>query len=172
MPKQDKVLKLEEIQESLKGTNGLVLANFKGMSVLELEDLRKKIEKDGGSAKVVKNKLLKKALEGANIGGMEAYLKENTLMVMSQDDILKVLKVVVDYSKTNDKFALKAGYLDGMAFDKQGVIAMSNLPSRKDLLSMVVGNINGVIANFVGTLNGVMTTFIGTVEALEKKKEN
>lgn len=171
MAKQEKIELVESIKGELKDINGLVLADFKGMSVHELEKLRKKVRVDGGKAQIIKNKILSKALAGSNITGMDPYLKSNTIVLSSKDDILKVLKTVTDYSKTNDKFIIKAGYVDGMALDKAGVIEMSKIPSRKELLGMIAGGVNSVITSFVGTLNGVLTSFIGTVEALEKKKE-
>lgn len=169
MPKQEKIQAFEEIKATLDGAAGLVLADFKGLSVASLEGLRKKLTKEGGTAKVVKNTLLRKAMEDLNIKGLEEALKENTMVFSSKTDILNVLKSLADFSKDNEKFVLKGGYLDGQSFDKDGIVAMSKLPSKKELLAQVVGNINGVIANFVGTLNGMMTTFVGTIEALEKK---
>ncbi len=172
MPKQEKIQMVEKIKDNLIGSNGLVLADFKGLTVSELESLRKKVLKEGGSAKVIKNTLLEKAFEASNMNGMDQYLKENTIVFSSKEDILKILKVLVDYSKDHNKFSLKAGYIDGQAFNKDGVIAMSKMPSRKELLSMVAGGINSVISSFIGTLNGVMTAFVGTIEALEKKKQD
>lgn len=170
MPNQQNVQMLKEIQEDLKGSNGVVLADFKGMSVLELSTLRKKVRKDGGISKILKNSLLQIALKENNMGGMDAHLKENTILFSSKEDVLRLLKVLADYAKENEKFKLKAGFVDGTVLDKESVVAMSKMPSRKELLSMIVGNVNGVIANFVGTLNSMITTLVGTVEAIEKKK--
>jgi large subunit ribosomal protein L10 len=170
MPK-DKTQLTEVVKESLNGANGLVLADFKGLTVSEMETLRKKVRKEGGSAKVVKNTLLEKAFESAQIKGMEPYLKDNTIMFYSKNDILAILKSIADYSKDHSKFVLKGGYIDGMAVDKDTVVALSKLPTKKEILSMIVGNISAVVGNLVGTLNSVMTTFVGTLEALEKKKQ-
>jgi large subunit ribosomal protein L10 len=171
MPKQDKTQLTEIVKDSLAGTTGVVLADFKGLTVSEMETLRKKVRKDGGSAKVVKNTLLEKAFESAQMKGLEPYLKDNTIMFYSKGDILTVLKGIADYSKDHSKFVLKGGYIDGLAVDKDTVVALSKLPTKKELLSMIVGNISAVVGNLVGTLNGVMTTFVGTLEALEKKKQ-
>jgi large subunit ribosomal protein L10 len=148
----------------------VVLADFKGMTVLELSTLRKKVRKDGGTSKILKNTLLSIALKENNMPGLDDHLKENTILFSSKEDTLRLLKVLADYAKENDKFKLKAGFVDGSVLDKDAVIAMSKLPSRKELLSMIVGNMSGVISSFVGTLNGIMTTFIGTIEAIEKKQ--
>ncbi len=170
MPSQERIQVVEKIKENLKDINGLILADFKGLTVLELDILRKSILKEGGSSKIMKNTLLKKALEESKITGLDDYLKQNTILFSSKEDILKLLKIVVEYSKNHEKLLLKAGLIDGQAMDKESIIALSKLPSRKELISMVAGGINSVISNFIGTLNGIMTSFVGTVEALEKKK--
>ena len=170
MPNQQNVKSLEKIKENLKSSNGVVLADFKGMTVLELQTLRKKVMKDGGSSKILKNTLLKLALDDSKMPGMDAHLKENTILFSSKDGVLRMLKVLAEYAKENEKDKLQAGFVDGSVLDKDGVIAMSKMPSRKELLSMIAGNVNAVISNFVGTLNSMITTLVGTVEAIEKKK--
>jgi large subunit ribosomal protein L10 len=171
MPNKVNLELVQKIKGDLKGSNGVVLADFKGMTVLELSALRKKVRKDGGSSKILKNTLLRIALNETSMPGMDSHLKENTIVFSSKDDVMRLLKVLADYAKDNEKFKLKAGFVDGSVLDKDSVIAMSKMPSRKELLSMIVGNMSGMISSFVGTLNGIMTTFIGTIEALEKKKQ-
>ena len=172
MPKQIKLDKVSYIKGELENVDGFVLADFKGLNIKELDGLRKDVKKEGGLSKIEKNTLIQKAFEEQKIEGLDDYLKKNTIMFYSKEDALKILKSLVDYSKANKKFIIKGGYYDGKAFDEEGVKALSSLPGKKELLSMVVGSVNGVISSFVGTLNSVMTTFVGTVEALEKKKES
>lgn len=170
MPSPDKIKYVNEIKKEFEDLNGLVLADFKGLSVLEQDELRKQVDKEGGKARVIKNTLLKKAFEGTKIEGMDGFLKNNTIMFTSKDDILSLLKVITEFSKKHEKFLLKCGFLDGKAFDTEGIIAMAKLPSRKELLAQIAGGMNSVIGSFVGVLNGIMTKFLGTIEALETKK--
>jgi len=172
MIKEEKVRVLEDIKNSLKDTDGIVLADFKGMTIQEQEELRKKIEKEGGIAKVIKNTLLKKALDDSRITGMDEFLKNNTIVFISKEDVLKLIKAAAEYSKQNGKLVLKAAYMEGKALDKTGVLAMADLPSRKELLAMIAGGLNSVISKFVGTINSIMIQFVGTIEALEKKKSS
>jgi len=171
MPKQWKVDLVQDMVQQLAQMDGLVVLNFSGVTVKEMEDLRRQIEKNGGQARVMKNRLLQKVLEARNITGMKDYLKGMSLVVYSGEDILSVLKVVTEALKGNEKFALKAGYLDGQVMDASGVTEMSKVPSRKELLAMIAGGLNGVIGSFAGALNSILTTFVGTIEALEKKQE-
>ncbi|MFN4216078.1 MAG: 50S ribosomal protein L10 [Brevinematales bacterium] len=171
MPKQWKVDLVQDMVERLSKMDGLVVLNFSGVTVQEMEELRRQIEKNGGRAKVMKNRLLQKVLEARHITGMKEYLKGMSLVVYADQDILSVLKVVVEAVKGNEKFSLKAGYLDGQVMDANGVTEMSKVPSRKELLAMIAGGLNGVIGSFAGALNSILTTFVGTIEALEKKQE-
>jgi len=171
MPKQWKIDLVENMVQELAQMDGLVVLNFSGVTVKEMEDLRRQIEKNGGKVKVMKNRLLQKVLEARNVTGMKEYLKGMSFVVYSDKDILSILKVVVDAIKDNEKLALKAGYLDGQVMDAHGVKEMSKVPSRKELLAMIAGGINGVVGNFAGALNAILTTFVGTIEALEKKQE-
>jgi len=116
-----------EIASNLKDSSGLVLADFKGLSVHQLETLRKKVEAEGGQAQIIKNTILEKVFEKNNIKGMDSYLKLNTIMFYAKDDVMRILKPLAEYAKENDKFILKGGFLDGQAFDKAGVIEMSKL---------------------------------------------
>lgn len=172
MIKKEKVRVLEDIKSSLKDVDGIVLADFKGMTIQEQDELRNKIEKGGGIAKVIKNKLLKKALDDSKITGLDEFLKNNTIVFISKEDVLKLIKAAAEYSKQNKNFVLKAAYMEGKALDKSGVLAMADLPSKKELLAIITGGLNSVIAKFVGTINSIMTQFVGTVEALEKKKSS
>ncbi len=172
MPNPEKIKYVEAIKEDLKGIDGLVLADFKGLTVLEQDDLRKKVDKEGGSARVIKNTLLKKAFDDSKIEGLNDFLINNTIVFSSKTDIMRLLKIVSDFSRQHDKFTLKGGYLDGRAYDKAGVIVMAQMPSRKELLGQIAGNMYAMVGNVVGVLDAIVTKFVGTVEALEKKKEN
>ncbi len=170
MPSPEKINFVKEIKEDFNGIDGIVLADFKGLSVLEQDELRRKVDKEGGQARVIKNRLLIKALEGSKIDGLNAFLKNNTIVFTSKNDILGLLKVISAFSKNHEKFVLKGGFLDGRSFDREGIMVMAQLPSRKELLAQIAGGLNSMIGNFVGVLNGIMTKFIGTIEAIEKKK--
>lgn len=167
--KEKKQQMLTEVSSYLEKGCGVIMADFKGLTVSEIEEVRRKVESEGGTPKVVKNNILEKAFDANNIKGYENILKNNTLAFFSNDDLIKILKFLVDYSKNNEKLILKGVYFDGKFFEKKDVDVLSKLPSRKELLSMVVGSLQGVISSFVGILNGVLTTFVGTIQAIEDK---
>ena len=160
-----------EINNYFEKGCGVVMADFKGLSVSEIEEVRRRAESEGGIPKVIKNRVFEKVLEANNIKGFENILKNNTIAFFSQKDLLRVLKLLVKYSKENEKFLIKGVYFDGNLFGQNEIMELAKLPSREELLSMVVGNIQGVISNFVGTLNSLITNFVGTIKAIEEKNK-
>ncbi len=171
MLKTDKTLIVEEIKQIIDETDGFALADYKGLTVAEITGLRTKVREQGGSTKVYKNKLLKKAFESKNVSGLDESLKQNTLIVYSKDDFMVSLKAMAEFAKGNENLRMKGGYLSGQAFGKEEMLQMSKLPGRKEMLAQVVGGLNSVVSGFVGVLNSMMTTFVGTVEAIEKKNK-
>ncbi|MGC8764610.1 MAG: 50S ribosomal protein L10 [Brevinematia bacterium] len=167
--KEKKKELFSEINTYFENNYGVIMADFKGLSVAELDEIRRKAESEGGIPKVVKNNVFEKVLESKKIEGFENVLKNNTIAFFSRDDLIKVLKLLVKYSKENDKFLIKGVYFDGKLFEQNDVVELSKLPSKQEILSMIVGNLQGVISSFVGTLNSVVTTFVGTIKALEEK---
>ncbi|OHD56019.1 MAG: 50S ribosomal protein L10 [Spirochaetes bacterium GWF1_51_8] len=170
MIKVEKTNVIEKFAATLKDTDGFIVANFKGMTVTEMEDLRAKVRELGGGSHVVKNRLLKLALDKNGIKGMEPYLKQNTLLIYSKTDVLNCLKAIIAYAKKNEKCAIKGGLVSNTAYDNKQVIEISKLPGKKELIAIIAGTMTAVVGQFAGVLNSLITTFMGTVEALEKKK--
>jgi large subunit ribosomal protein L10 len=170
MQKNEKSKVIETMTATLKDADGFIVANFKGLTVPEMESLRRDVRQLGGGSNIIKNRLLKRALDQIEVKGMEPYLKENTMLIYSKTDIIACLKALVVFGKKNDKFQIKGGLVSNAAYDKQQVIEISKLPGRKEMIAIIAGDLTAVIGKFAGVLNSIMTTFVGTVEALEKKK--
>lgn len=172
MLKTDKVKVVEEVKEELKSASGFAVADFKGMTVAEITDFRQKVRESGGYARVVKNRLLKRAFDEIEVQGMEPYLKQNTILIYSKGDIVQSLKVIADFAKDSKKFLLKGGYISGAAYNKDQMIEISKLPGEKQIIASIAGGLNAVVAKFAGALNAIMTKFVGTIEAVENKKKD
>jgi large subunit ribosomal protein L10 len=170
LKKSEKANIVSNLTVELKDTDGFVVADFKGLSVSAFEELRGRVREAGGKSYVVKNRLLKRTLDELKIDGLEPYLKKNTVLIYSKEDIIGSLKAVVLFVKEYKELALKGGLVSGMAYDQPNIIEISKLPGRTELIGMIAGGMNSVVAQFVGSLNAIITKFVGTVEALEKKK--
>lgn len=171
MLKTEKAQVVEEVKEALKDSDGFVLVDFKGLNVEQVSELRVKMREQSAVSKVVKNRLLKIALKDLEVEGMDSFLKENTMLIYSKDDIVSPLKPIVDFAKENELLKIKGGYISGDVCDAEMVKAISKLPGKKELISMIAGGMNAVVSKFAGSLNAIMTQFVGVIEAVENKKK-
>lgn len=130
---------VEELTEKLKNAAGGVLVDYKGISVEDDTKLRKELRENGVDYFVVKNTLLKRALNAAGIEGLDSALEGTTAIALSNDDIIiapKVLNKKAEDSK--GQFSIKLGFVDGKAITKEEVEAYAKLPSKETLLSQLV----------------------------------
>ena len=143
MPSESVIAKkqqfVEELTEKLKNAAGGVLVDYKGISVEDDTKLRKELRENGVDYFVVKNTLLKRALNAAGIEGLDSALEGTTAIALSNDDIIvapKVLNKKAEDSK--GQFAIKLGFVDGKVISKEEVEAYAKLPSKETLLSQLV----------------------------------
>jgi large subunit ribosomal protein L10 len=157
MTKTQKAEVIDNLKTSFENTTAVVICDYKGLSVSDLEELRAAAKAKDTSVQVVKNTLATIALKGAGMEGVE--IKDTNIFVWS-DDVVAASKIAADYAKKNDKFVIKAGYLDGEAADKSKIEAFAKLPGREELLGMLAATWMAPVANFT----------IG-LDALRRQKE-
>ena len=139
-------------------SNAIVVCDYKGMTCQELESVRALAAQNNAHVKVVKNTLARLALKNAGIEGLE--LKDTNLLVWGEDQIATCKVADKAATEFKDKFVLKAGALEGKAVDLATIMAMAKLPSREELLGMLLNVWQAPIRNFT----------IG-LDALRKKRE-
>lgn len=157
MTKTQKAEVVEQLKTSFENTTAVVICDYKGLTVSDLEELRTAAKAKDTSVQVVKNTLATIALKGAGMEGVE--IKDTNIFVWS-DDVISASKVASDFAKKNDKFVIKAGYLDGEAADTAKIEAFAKLPGREELLGMLAATWMAPVANFT----------IG-LDALRRQKE-
>ncbi|MDD2356766.1 MAG: 50S ribosomal protein L10 [Thiovulaceae bacterium] len=157
MLKAKKAEVIENLASSLENATAVVVCDYKGLTVSNLEELRRSAKVKGTSVQVVKNTLATIALEKAGMTGLD--LRDTNIFVWS-DDVIAASKVASDFAKSNDKFVVKAGYLDKELADAAKIDAFAKLPGREELLGMLASVWMGPIRNFT----------IG-LDALKRQKE-
>jgi large subunit ribosomal protein L10 len=157
MLKAKKAQVIEQLTNDFANTTAVVICDYKGLTVSELEELRKAARAKDTKVQVVKNTLATIALEKAGMSGVE--IKDTNIFVWS-DDVIAAAKVASDFAKKTDKFVIKAGYLDKEPADVAKIEAFAKLPGREELLGMLAATWMAPITNFT----------IG-LDALRKKKE-
>ena len=119
-------------------TSVLVVAHYSGLTVAQMQDLRKQMAAEGAQVKVTKNRLAKIALEGTQIASVGSLLKGPTLLAYSSDPVAAA-KVAVNFAKTNDKLVILGGAMGATTLNVDGVKALATMPSLDELRAKLVG---------------------------------
>ncbi len=121
-----------------KSTKVVVVAHYSGLTVAQMQRLRRQMKQAGASVEVAKNRLAKIALEGSEVASIAPLLKGPTLIAFSGDPV-SAPKVAVDFAKTNERFVILGGAMGTTALDPNGVKALAALPSLDELRAKIVG---------------------------------
>jgi large subunit ribosomal protein L10 len=169
--RQEKAAVIEEITGQLTSAQAVVVAEYRGLSVESVTQLRKEARAAGVYLRVLKNTLAKRAIAGTAFEGLSDKMVGPLIYGISSDPVAAA-KVLVNFAKTNDKLILTAGALPGQVMGVDGVKALATMPSRDELLSKLLGTMQAPIATFVRTLNEVPTKFVRGVAAVRDQKES
>ncbi len=152
MTRKEKEQLVAELSDAFKQAGTVIICDFKGMSVKELEEFRKIGYEAGLGARVVKNTLAKLAFKNAGVD--EIVLNETNMAVWGEDPIATA-KAVAKYAKENDKFIIKGGVIDGEVVDAAKIIEYSKLLGREELLGMLLSVWTAPIRNMVCGLDNL-----------------
>ena len=171
-PAGAKVEVVAELRELVGQTKAAILTDYRGLSVAELTELRKKLREVDAEYRVVKNTLFKLAAVGSMpIAEMGEHLTGPTAIGFAKGDPVAVAKILLDYAREHKAMSIKAGVMDGRVLTTAQVEALSKTPPREVLISMVLGSLQSPISGFVGTLNGIISNFVFTLQAIADKQE-
>lgn len=159
-----------EVSEQVASAQAIVLAEYRGLTVTEITSLRAEARKAGVYLRVLKNTLVRRAIDGTPFSGLTNDMVGPLMFGISADPVAAA-KVMNSFAKTNDKFVIKAGAMPDEVLDAAGVKALASMPSREELLSKLLGTMQAPVAKFVQTLNEVPTKFVRGLAAVRDQKE-
>lgn len=165
---EKKQAQVAALAERIKGSIAGVVVDYKGINVEDDTKLRKELREAGVEYTVVKNTILKRAAEAAELEGLDPILEGTTAIATSADDYVASARILQKYADGHDNFTLKSGYLDGEVIDLAKLQALAKLPSREVLLATVCSVFNAPIAAFARGVQAIVDK--GGVEACEKEK--
>ena len=172
MNKEQKTAQVVEIKNNFSRMASAVLTDFRGVDVENMTALRDEFRKVGVEYKVIKNKLLGIASKEEGFHeGLMPYLKEPTAVAWSWDDPAAPAKVVVDFNKKNDKLKIKCAVVDGDVLDAQGVVALSKMPGKNELLATLLATFMEPATGFVRLLQAAPTNFVYLLDARRRQLE-
>ena len=171
MPKKEKELIVSGLSEKMKTMNGIVVADYQGLTVAEISELRAKLRPMKCEFTVTKNTLSRLALKGAGIEGFDEYFNGPTALAIEKGDPVSASKVLIDFSKDHAKFKIKAGLLGNKVLTPAEIKSLAALPSREVLIGKLLGTMNAPITSFVRVLNAVPNSLVYVLDAVRKQKE-
>ncbi len=144
------------LTDTLKSASSGVLVDYKGITVAEDTALRHELRDAGVEYSVVKNTLVRRALDGAGLSELDEVLNGTTSLAVSKDDPIAPMRIVNKYAKQmGDRFNIKAGFMDGKVLPLEDIAALAELPSKDGLVAQLLGMMLAPITSFAIVLKAI-----------------
>ncbi|MFN5449566.1 MAG: 50S ribosomal protein L10 [Burkholderiales bacterium] len=169
--REAKAVVIDDVSAQLAQAQSVILAEYRGLDVANITELRKKARDAGVYLRVLKNTLVRRSVAGTPFEMLADKMVGPLIYGISTDPVAAA-KVMNDFAKANEVFVIKAGALPNYLMDAAGVKALASMPSRDELLGQLLGTMQAPVAQFVRTLNEVPSKFVRTVAALKTQRES
>lgn len=170
MKREEKARVIEELAGKLRA-NSAVLVDYQGINVAQSTQLRQQSRDAGVEFVVAKNTLTKRAADEAGIEGLAEFLVGPTALAFSEDPVASA-KLMAKFADEVESFALKGGLLEGeRVLDEAGVVALSKLPGREQLLAQIVGGISSPLTGLVTVLNNTIQGLVVALGQIAEQKQ-
>jgi len=172
MNRQEKAAVIESLQGDFTASQAAFLIGFKGLSVKQVQTLRKQLRTKGGSLKVAKARLMKRAAEG--LEGSEhllPFFKNQIGVVFAEGETQAIAKVLTDFAKENEALSLVVGYLDASVLDHGSITRIASLPPKEVLLAQLCGTVQAPVVGFANVLNVLLLRLLWTLKQVGDKKQ-
>jgi len=166
---EEKKAVVAEVTAQVAAAQTVVVAEYRGITVEHMTQLRVQARKEGVYLRVLKNTLVRRAIADTPFAGIADQLVGPLAYCISSDPVAAA-KVMHEFSKTNDKFVVKAGAMPNFVMSAKDVGNLASMPSREELLSKLLSTMQAPIAQFVRTLNEVPTKFVRGLAAVRDKQ--
>ena len=167
---EEKKAVVEEVAAQVAGAKAIVLAEYRGLEVGNMTELRRKARGSGVYLRVLKNTLARRAVKDTPFAKLADQMVGPLVYGISSDPVATA-KVMNEFAKGNEKFVIKAGAMPNAVISAKEVAALASLPSREELLAKLMGTMQAPIAQFVRTLNEVPSKFVRALAAVRDAKE-
>ncbi len=172
MKRTEKEVEVKNLSEKFKGADLMVLADFCGLTVAEVSNLRSSLRELKAEVKVVKNSLAQIAVKDSELQFLSNYFAGNVAVVTVNGDPVNPAKALVKFAKDLEKFKLKVGVLSGKELSPSALEALSKLPSREQMLSSLLGSMKAPAQNLVGVLVALPRKLVTVLAAIRDKKQS
>jgi large subunit ribosomal protein L10 len=170
MPTQEKMTEIEELVREWTGAQSVVLADFGGMDVAAISELRRRCRAEKVRFRVAKNTLSKRALEQVGMGELGPMLEGPTGVAVSFGDEMAAVRVITAFAKEKEKPRVKGGVVQGKLYTLEEIKVLASLPPRNELLSQLLMTFEAPISGVVGILNRLTSDLISILDQLAERK--
>lgn len=160
---------VEEFTEIFKNVKGVAFVSFSGLSVEDISSLRRTLKKEQSQIKVIKNTLLEIIFQRLGLSLPEFILEGPTAVAYNADDEIALFKAIYQFSKEKENLVIKGGVFNNEIIDKQGVINLASLPSKKELQAKLVFALKSPLSRFVGALKYHPIQLVSILKAYSEK---
>jgi large subunit ribosomal protein L10 len=150
---QQKADTVASVTEALKGSTSVIVSRNAGLNSAEVTELRKLMRASGLTFRVVKNTLALRAAKEAGINGLEEYMSGPTALAFSKGDIVAPAKVLTNFAKDHEKLTIVGGMIDGKPAGPADVAMYASLPSKEEVVAMLLRTINGPVSGLARVVN-------------------
>jgi large subunit ribosomal protein L10 len=168
--RQDKVAVVDGVKDRAEGTTTAVVTEYRGLTVAEISSLRKELRVAGAEYKVLKNSLVRRAVEGTKIESLSEFLTGPTAIAWVKGDISAVAKILRNFAKESPSLVVKGGVLDGKILSFKDLTSLADLPSRDVLLSQLAGLIAAPMRQMAGLMKALPQNFAYGLAALVESR--
>ena len=170
MDRAEKKAAIATLNGVFKASNVVVVAHYSGLTVAQMQTLRKQMKQAGAAVKVAKNRLAKIALEGTDVASIGPLLKGQTCLAYS-DDPITAARISVKYAKENEKLVILGGAMGKTLLDSKAVKALADLPSLDELRAKIIGLVQAPATKIAQLANAPAAKVARVVQAYASKSE-
>ena len=163
---------INDLKEKLKETQLALVIDFQGLSVAEISDLRNRLRPTGTECKVTKNTFMEKAIkDDQNWEAMSKFLKGSSAILLVKDDMGAAIKAYQAFQKESKKTDLRGGVMQGQALDPTQVKAITDLPTKDELIAQIAGALNALATKIAVGVKEIPTSIARGVQAIADQKQ-
>ena len=170
MPNARNIEMMENIKADLEGDSAVWVVDACGLTVKEVEGLRRSIRESGAIMKVYKNTVMKKALAEMDLVNMDSILEGPSAFVFCSGDVAATAKAVTEFAKENKKLEVKGGMMDNAFVTAEEIDAIASLPPKEVLIAQIAGAISGVARGLAVCINGVSSGLARQIQQIADQK--
>ncbi len=172
MNREEKQKAVQDLRDKFLRYDVAVLTRFSGLKVSELGELRRGLKKISVDYQVVKNSLLKRAMEGTDVALLRNHIRGPLAIALGKGDIVSLAKALTVYMKEHPKFQIEAGVVGGKLLEGQAVEEAATLPSREELVAKLLFLLNAPVAGLMGVMREIPGKLLRTLDAIRQQKES